>query len=300
MMTRRGVLKLLGAGLLAGLAFVLYPFMEVFGRPRITQYSLTPRNWTPGLTLRVAVISDLHACEPWMDAARIEAICADTQELGADLVLLLGDYVKAIGRAADDVPGSVWAAALARLSAPLGVHAILGNHDYWEDRSFQRGEADVPIALAALISAGIPTYRNQSIRLEKDGRPFWLAGLDDQLALLPGSQYGRPRMAGLDDLDATLRQVTDDGPVILLAHEPDIFPDVPDRVSLTLCGHTHGGQISIFGWRPWAASRGSRHHPAGYYNVDGRELIVSRGLGCSVVPVRFGNWPEILLIELGA
>ncbi|MDB5997077.1 MAG: ykuE, partial [Pseudomonas sp.] len=92
----------------------------------------------------------------------------------------------------------------------------------------------------------------------------------------------------------------DDAPVLLLAHEPDIFPKVPDRVSLTLCGHTHGGQISIFGWRPWAASRGSRRHPAGYYNVDGHELIVSRGLGCSVVPVRFGNWPEIVLIELGA
>lgn len=63
--------------------------------------------------------------------------------------------------------------------------------------------------------------------------------------------------------------------------------------------HTHGGQISIFGWRPWAASAGSRHYPAGYYNIDGRELIVSRGLGCSVVPVRFGNWPEIVLLELG-
>ena len=300
--TRRDVLKGLAAILLAGLAVAIYPFVEVFGRPRITRYAITPRNWTPGLTLRVAVIADLHASEPWMSTARIEGICADTQALGADLILLLGDYVKAMGRAADDIPASDWASALARLTAPLGVHAILGNHDYWEDQRFQRGETTEPIALEALRNTGIPTYRNQSIRLEKDGHAFWLAGLDDQLALLPGTRYGRDHMAGLDDLAATLTQVTDAAPVLLMAHEPDAFAfgGVPDRVSLTLSGHTHGGQISIFGWRPWAASRGSRRYPAGYYNVDGRELIVSRGLGCSVVPIRFGNWPEIVLIELGA
>ncbi|WP_240233515.1 metallophosphoesterase [Devosia lacusdianchii] len=302
MITRRGVLKLLGAGLMAGLAAVAYPFVEVFGRPRITRYAFTPRNWTPGLNLRIAVIADLHACEPWMDAARIEGICGDAQALGADLILLLGDYITGMDRAADEIPASDWATALARLSAPLGLHAIAGNHDYWEDDRFQRGETSEPAALEALRNAGIPVYRNQSIRLEKDGHAFWLAGLDDQLAFLPGSRYGRARLSGLDDIDATLATVTDSAPILLMAHEPDAFAFgvVPDRVSLTLSGHTHGGQISLFGWRPWAASAGSRHYPAGYYNVDGRELIVSRGLGCSVVPVRLGNWPEVVLLELGA
>lgn len=297
--TRRGVLKLLGAGLLSGLAFALYPLVEVFARPRVTSYSFTPRNWTGGLRLRVAVLSDFHACDPWMSADRIASICAQTQELGADIVLLLGDYVRAMGRVADDVPAAEWAKALSTLRAPLGVHAILGNHDYWDDAAFQRGHVTFTHAQAALLSAGIAVYRNQAVRLEKDGRPFWLAGLDDQLALLPGSRYGRSRVEGLDDLEGALREVTDDAPILLLAHEPDIFPQVPDRVSLTLSGHTHGGQINIFGWRPWAASGGSRRHPAGYYKVDGRELIVSRGLGCSVVPVRFGSWPEIVLLELG-
>lgn len=74
---------------------------------------------------------------------------------------------------------------------------------------------------------------------------------------------------------------------------------MPDRVSLTLSGHTHGGQISLLGWRPWAASLGSRRFPAGHYSVEGRELIVSRGLGCSVIPVRIGNWPEIVMLDLG-
>lgn len=299
MITRRRALKLLAAGLLSTLSVGLYPLVEVFGRPRVTRHALTPRNWTPGLTLRIAILSDIHACEPWMNPERIESICADAQTLGADLILLLGDYVRAVGRSADDVPVALWAKALAGLSAPLGVHAILGNHDYGHDDRFQRGEVSVPEALTALLSVGIPTYRNQAIRLEKDGMPFWLAGLDDQLALWPGRRYGRTVFAGVDDLDATLSQVTDDAPVLLMAHEPDIFAQVPDRVSLTLCGHTHGGQISIFGWRPWAASRGSRRHPAGYYNVEGRELLVSRGLGCSMVPVRVGNWPEIVLLQLG-
>lgn len=235
MITRRGVLKLLGAGLMAGVAAIAYPFVEVFGRPRITHYAFTPRNWTPGLALRVAVIADLHACEPWMDAERIEAICADVQALGADLILLLGDYVTGMGRSAGAIPASDWAAALAKLSAPLGVHAIAGNHDYWEDGRFQRGETTEPEALEALRTAGIPVYRNQSIRLAKDGHGFWLAGLDDQLALLPG-RNGRARMAGLDDITATLAQVTDTAPVLLLAHEPDAFAfgKVPDCVSLTL------------------------------------------------------------------
>jgi predicted MPP superfamily phosphohydrolase len=300
LLTRRAVLKLLGAGGMAGLAVAAYPFLEVFGRPRVTGYAFTPRNWTPGLQLRVALIADIHACEPWMNLARVESICSQTQELGADLILLLGDYVSGMGLALGEVESSDWAAVLRRLTAPLGVHAILGNHDYWEDRSFQRGESVAPIALAALRDAGIPTYLNQSIRLEKDGYPFWLAGLDDQLALLPGRAYGRARIAGLDDVEATLATITDDAPLLLMAHEPDVFGATPDRVSLVLSGHTHGGQLDFFGWRPWAASRGSRRYPAGYFNVDGRELIVSRGLGCSVVPLRFGTWPEIVLLELGA
>lgn len=294
------MLKLFGAGLLGLFAAAAYPFIEALGRPRIANYAPEICGWPPGLRLRVAVIADIHACEPWMSQRRIEGICAQTQELGADIILLLGDYVSGMKLVTDQVHTSQWAPALGRLSAPLGVHAILGNHDYWEDRAFQKDPSTTPATLLALREAGIATYVNEAIRLEKDGHAFWLAGLGDQLGLLPGRAFGRKRMAGLDNLDATLAAITDDAPVVLMAHEPDIFPSVPERVSLTLSGHTHGGQISLFGWRPWAASIGSRRFPAGSFNVDGRQLIVSRGLGCSVVPVRFGSWPEIVLLDLGA
>lgn len=300
MITRRGVLKLFGVGVLGLIATAAYPFIEALARPRVTSYALTPRGWPAGLRLRAAVIADLHACEPWMDLRRIEQLCAQTQELGADVILLPGDYVSGMRLRTGQVANVDWATALGKLSAPLGVHAVLGNHDYWEDRDFQADHAVTPRALTALRDAGIPTYVNEAIRLEKDGRAFWLAGLGDQMGILPGGTHDGRRTWGLDDLDATLAAIPEGEPTLLLAHEPDIFAKVPARVSLTLSGHTHGGQISLLGWRPWAASLGSRRFPAGHYNVEGRELIVSRGLGCSVIPVRIGNWPEIVMLDLGS
>jgi predicted MPP superfamily phosphohydrolase len=293
-------MKLFGAGFLSLMAMAAYPFTEVMGRPRITRYVFTPRGWSPGLSLRVAVIADIHACEPWMSIKRIESICTQTVELEPDIILLLGDYTTGLNFMTEPVHSRDWSAALKTLRAPLGVHAILGNHDYWEDRTFQKDQGVTPFALQALRDAEVSTYVNETIRIEKDGKSFWLAGLGDQMALLPGKAYGRPRMAGIDDLGATLSSIDDEAPVLLMAHEPDIFPQVADRVSLTLSGHTHGGQINLFGWRPASASIGSRRFPAGYFNVDGRELIVSRGLGCSILPIRIGSRPEILLLELGS
>ncbi|KGF68401.1 metallophosphoesterase [Hoeflea sp. BAL378] len=299
MITRRGLLKLLGAGFLTLVATAAYPFAEVFGKPRITTYALTPPGWPAGLKLRAAVIADIHACEPWMTVSRIEAICRQAMDLEPDIILLLGDYVSGTKLVTGTVDSSEWSAALGALRAPLGVHAILGNHDYWHDLTFQRDQTAVPFVVDALQGSGIATYVNQAVRIEKGGHGFWLAGLGDQLALLPGAAHGRGSMRGIDDLDAALAGIPDGEAVVLMAHEPDIFPPVDPRVSLTLCGHTHGGQLNLFGWRPFSASRGSARFPAGHFAVDGRELIVSRGLGCSVLPLRIGAYPEILLLDLG-
>ena len=121
-------------------------------------------------------------------------------------------------------------------------------------------------------------------------------GLGDQIAFIEG----RNRFAGLDDLDATLAKVTDDAPVILMIHEPDAFTKVPSRVSLTLAGHTHGGQVRLLGYSPVVPSAYGNRFAYGHVIEQDRHLIVSGGLGCSIVPVRFGVPPEINLIELGA
>ena len=130
------------------------------------------------------------------------------------------------------------------------------------------------------------------------GPAFWLAGIGDQLAY----PLGFGRFQGVDDLPGTLAQIPEDGrPIVLLVHEPDIFPAVPARVSLTLAGHTHGGQVDLpFIGRPIIPSRYGQRYAYGHVVEDDRHLIVSGGLGCTGLPVRFGVPPEIVLVELGA
>jgi predicted MPP superfamily phosphohydrolase len=103
-----------------------------------------------------------------------------------------------------------------------------------------------------------------------------------------------------DDLPGTLAKVKGREPLILLAHEPDIFPTVTDRASLTICGHTHGGQVALpFIGRPIVPSRYGERYAYGHIVEEGRHLIVSGGLGCSGIPVRFGVPPEIVVIDIG-
>lgn len=285
---------------LAAIAAPAYAATEVFGIPRITRYRLTPPHWPDDLHLRIAAVADIHACEPWMSIDRIGRIVDQTNSLNADLILLLGDYVGATRFVTGRVPPDSVAKALSALSAPLGVHAILGNHDYWVDGSVQRSPATDPEMASLLRANGIPTYINTAHALRKDGHTFWIAGLADQLALLPKPSSGRRSVQGLDDLEGTLSGIPDGAPLLLMAHEPDIFRRSGPRPSLVLSGHTHGGQVDLFGWRPVSASSGSKRYPAGHFIVDGRHLIVSKGLGITGLPVRVGCWPEIVMIELGA
>ncbi len=298
MLTRRSLLKLLAGGVIAAVGTVAFPFLEAFAKPRIQSYRLTPKRWTPGLKLNICVIADIHACRPWMDGRRVASICAQAQALGADMILLLGDYMPGIHKLAEPLSMEEWSKPLGELRAPLGVHAVLGNHDYWSDTAFQRDPSREPVVIQTLRAAGVSVLVNRALRLEKDGRAFWLAGLGDQIALL--ARYGHGYDTGVDDLHGTLAQVTDDAPVIMMAHEPDVFLNPDPRISLTLSGHTHGGQVNLFGWRPINASYGSALYPAGLFRKAEGDLIVSRGLGCSSLPMRIGNWPEILMIELGA
>ena len=187
---------------------------------------------------------------------------------------------------------------LAGLKAPLGVHAILGNHDYWDDRTVQREGLGLTVARRAIEAAGIPVYENEVARLAKNGHAFWLAGLGDQLAYLPAQRFRPVRRIGVDDLGATLAKITDDAPVVLLAHEPDIALRVPSRIALQLSGHTHGGQVRLFGRSPVVPSRYGNRLAYGHARVN-CDVIVSGGLGCSIVPFRLGVPPEIVLVRLG-
>jgi predicted MPP superfamily phosphohydrolase len=200
----------------------------------------------------------------------------------------MGDYFATHRFVTEHVPHAVWAAELARLTAPLGVYTILGNHDWWYDIAGVR---------KALAAEGLAVLENDVVHLGAPGARFWLAGLGDQLAhyMSPG------RFRGVDDLPGTLKQIRSSDPVILLAHEPDIFVDVPERVSLTIAGHTHGGQIRLPMVPPlWTPSMYGARFAYGHIVEAGRHMIVSGGLGCSKVPLRLGVPPEIVRITLGA
>ena len=98
-----------------------------------------------------------------------------------------------------------------------------------------------------------------------------------------------------------MAQIGTDDPVLLLAHEPDIFPRVSSRVALTLSGHTHGGQIRLpLIWPAFIPSRYGARFAYGHVVENDRHLIVSGGLGTSIVPARLGVPPEIVHIVLGA
>ncbi|MBR0718416.1 metallophosphoesterase [Bradyrhizobium liaoningense] len=297
MLTRRQFFGSIGGLSALGVSTAAYGVGVEPMRLRIKRYHPMPRQWPADFPLRIVVLADLHACDPWMSLERIEGIVERTNALNADIVVLLGDYVAGHRRVTRFIPANEWAAVLAQLKAPLGVHAVMGNHDYWDDKIVQRAGQGATVAHRALEAAGIPVYENDAVRMTKDGRPFWLAGLGDQLAYMPARRFRAVPRVGIDDLNATLAKVTDDAPVILLAHEPNIAPRVPSRVALQLSGHTHGGQVRLLGWVP--ALPGDVVKLA-YGHVRLKcDVIVSGGLGCSILPVRVGVPPEIVLVTLG-
>ncbi len=254
----------------------------------VTHYAPTLPGWPSGRKLSITVIADLHAGGPDMQLEHIRRIVDRASALQSDIVLLLGDFIASYRFAITKVSDPVWAAELARLSAPLGTWAILGNHDWWHDL---HGVRD------ALAGVKIPVLENDAVLLGLAGQRFWLAGIGDQLAI----RLGHGRFRGVDDLPLTLSRIKTDDPVLLMVHEPDIFPRVPERVALTFAGHTHGGQIRVpFLWPHFVPSRYGARFTYGHIVEQERHLIVSGGLGTSIIPARLGVPPEILHVTLGA
>jgi len=231
------------------------------------------------------VIADLHAGSPQVDEQRIAAIVARVNREAVDLVALLGDYIDPEVALGEWIEPESIAARLARLQSRLGTYAVLGNHD-WAHAGARMGQA--------LRDAGIELLENRAVRVDASphrgasAARFWIAGLGDLIT----------REA---ELDGTLAQVPDGEPVLLLSHNPDLFPRVPARVALTLSGHTHGAQVDIPVVRDkLTPSRFGAHYTGGHIEEDGRHLYVSDGIGTSRVPVRFRAKPQLPVLELRA
>ena len=163
MLSRRHFLRFLAGLGVAGFSTTAYGFGEPLLRLRVTRYDLSPPRWPANFKLNIAVIADVHACDPWMSLAHIEAIVDRTNALDPDIIVLLGDYVAGHRHVSRPIPASDWAPVLAGLTAPLGVHAILGNHDYWDDRTVQLSGQGPTVVRRALEAVGIPVYENDAV-----------------------------------------------------------------------------------------------------------------------------------------
>lgn len=285
----------LGAAAVVGAGWTLA--WEPALRLRVVRHRVASPAWPRGLApVTIALVADPHLGPPHTPPERLARVVAQTNSLEPDMVALLGDYVahhRYVTRRAT-IPEA--AGILAGLAAPLGVHAVLGNHDWWDDEVASRGPgAGSPAALRNFAAAGLPVLHNAARPLAHGGARIWVAGL--------GSQWAYRRLVargiGADDLGATLAAVPAGEPVILLAHEPDIFPRVPARVALTLSGHTHGGQVRLAGWSPYVPSRFGNRYAWGHVEEEGRHLVVSGGIGQSILPVRLGMPSEITMVTLG-
>lgn len=224
--------------------------------------------------LRVAFASDFHAGATTASRLLSDA-CAELETLRPDVLLLGGDFVSV---RADDI--HALAAMLAKVHAPLGKFGVFGNHDLRANRQ---------VLADALAAAGVRMLVNEVVRLPAPHDDVSIAGLDDPIR-------GTPRGEILDAAD---------GFRILLMHAPDGLLAAGNRhYDLALCGHTHGGQIVLPGgaipYLPHGAL--SREYPVGLFTLGpdrNRRLLVSRGVGCSTVPVRIGCPSEVHVITIG-
>jgi uncharacterized protein len=265
----------LGAALAAGAGAALY--WIAWHEPRrlvVTECTLHPPGWPQSLDgLRVGLMSDLHAGLGHTNPARVREAVELLNAQRPDVICLLGDYLDSthFGRGRAD-PGEI-ASELAQLRAPLGRFAVLGNHD-WRAVGAAMGDA--------LRQAGLTVLENDAVR----AGDLWIAGVADMRTRLP-------------DIPKTLETVPEDAPVLLLAHDPDLFPHVPQRVALTLAGHTHGGQVDVPVLRLLVVPSGHGvRYLGGHVEEEGRQLFVSTGVGTAGLPIRFRRPPEVVILTL--
>jgi len=236
-----------------------------------------PLSW-PSRSLRIAILTDLHVGSPFNGIDNLRRVVELTNAQQPDMVCILGDLVIQGVLGGRFVSPEDIAPELGRLRSGAGTFAVLGNHDGWLDRD-RVGRA--------LVANGIRLVEDTAVRVDTAAGAVWVAGVSDLLT-------------GPHDLGAALSAVTSDAePLLLLTHNPDVFPLVPDRVALTIAGHTHGGQVRL----PWIGapivpSRFGQRFAAGHIVEGSRHMFVATGVGTSIIPIRFRVPPAVTILRL--
>jgi predicted MPP superfamily phosphohydrolase len=266
---------LAGAAAIAGAAWTTLVEPR---RLRLRRVTVELPEWPRALAgLKIALVSDLHAGAPQVDERRVERVVAATNRARPDLVALLGDYIDPEVALGDRVEPEAVAHQLADLEAPLGVFAVLGNHDWLNDGERVR---------RALRERRIEVLENDAVSVDLGGQVLWIIGLADASERMP-------------DVATPFSLVPRGAPLLVLSHNPDLFPMLPARPSLTVAGHTHGAQVNLplVRDRVTPSAHGARF-AGGLFRDRERVMYVSRGIGTSTFPVRFRATPEIVVLKL--
>ncbi len=264
------VLLLIAAGL------YFYARAEARFDPIVRTATIKLPNWPKGVKpIRAVLISDVHIGSHAMDEARLDRIVDQINALDPDIVLMAGDFIYGHDPQGARKKGAGLVAPLLRLHPPLGVVAVLGNHDHWT------GEADVRSLLA---KARVTVLEND---VTARG-PLAIGGVGDDYS----------KHANVAATIAKLRPFA--GARIILTHSPDIAPDLRKDVRLLLAGHTHCGQVvlPLYG-AVTSVSRYGERYRCGLKIEPGRAVVVTAGLGTSGPALRFGAPPDLWLITLG-
>lgn len=215
--------------------------------------------------LKVVFASDFHF-KPY-ELYRLKRIVSKINAQNPDIILLGGDYVNGHKRG-NTLDLNTIAAEFSQFKSQYGTVAVMGNHDGWQ------GRLEIT---ETLKSSGITVLDNENKQFDK----FTVAGLEDLQTANP-------------DVEESLYKA--ENPVIMLTHTPDMIDEIPDKVNLTLAGHTHGGQAVIL--KPLVVpSKYGTKYAYGMFDVNGKKLFVTRGLGTSILPLRFNCFPEIVVID---
>ena len=269
------VRRALVVGVALCLALIGFAYWSAVRDPAIRRASIGLARWPADVEpITLGFVSDIHVAGPDMPPSRLAEIVRQLNSLGPDLVLIAGDFVSDKRTATRFYEAESALKPLSLLEAPLGTVAVLGNHDHW------RGRAEVAEALSLY---DVTVLANESM----DRGPLTIVGVDDAFT-------------DHDDLASAVAELDRRQPAIALTHSPDIFPDIPRTIALTLAGHTHCGQIRLplIGAISTMSDYGERY-ACGFTREGGRALITSAGLGTSILPLRFGTAPEIWLITVG-
>jgi predicted MPP superfamily phosphohydrolase len=239
--------------------------------------------------LRVGQITDIHA-GPLVPQKLIKEGVDIIMANRPDMIVLTGDFVSGATK-------FLWTSyggfkqrhydycmeELGRLNAPLGVFAVLGNHDFWSGQ-----EVALKIA-CGLEDIGVQVLRNKTIPIERKGQFLYLIGVDDY-------------WEGSYNLLRALKNVPEDACRILLSHNPDVNEDIEnlnERIDFIISGHTHGGQVVLpFLGALYIPSPFGQKYLAGLVRDKERQTYISRGLGLFFVPIRINCPPEVSLLTL--